>query len=253
MGTDDVLSLLDPLVTTDASLVVLDGVVDLVLRLAVEIGQLLVRKDAQRVELLFAVRADALDGLQVVSVLLGRLADALEIKRLLSLLDAAHGLLLHVLSLALVRHDGDFPLEVDAGLAQLDAAGVGAAFEGGELSVVELEVDDDLSVLAHGQLTGTFHGESRLVHRKATVVVLVVEVNHVDLDVAHVGDGDLFHRGFHGSGLQRTDRSEDERVVLGPCTGREVRFSEGVLRLGTVGQHHHDAVASTSNQQRDDQ
>ena len=254
LGTENVLSLLDPLVATDASFVVLDGVVDLVLRLAVETGQLLVGEDAQRVEFLFAVRTDALDGLQVIGVLLGRLTDALEIKRLLSLLDAVHRFLLFRLCFVLVRHDGDFPLEVHAGLAQLDAAGVGVAFVGGEFSVVELEVDDDLSVLSDGQLTGTFHGESRLVHREATVVVLVVEVEHVDLDIAHVGDGDLFHRGFHGSGLQRTDRSEDERVVLGPCTGREVRFSEGVLGLGTVRQHHQQTVASVApKQQRDDQ
>ena len=153
MGPDDVLSLLDPLVTTDASLVVLDGVVDVVLRFAVKVGQLLVREDAQCIELLFAVRSDALDGLQVVGVLLGRLADAVEVELLLSLLDAAHGLLLHVLSLSLVGHDGDFPLEVDAGLAQLEAAGVGAAFVGREFTVVELEVDDHLAVLAHGQLT----------------------------------------------------------------------------------------------------
>ena len=215
MGTDDVLRLLDPLVATDASLVVLDGVVDLVLRLAVEVGQLLVGEDAQRVELLFAVRADALDGLQVVGVLLGRLADAVEVEVLLSLLDAAHGLLLDVLSLALVGHDGDFPQEVHAGLAQLDATGVGATFVGRELTVVELEIDDHLTVLAHGQLTGAFHAEGRLVHREATVVLLVVEVKHVDPDVAHVGDGDFFHRGFHRTGLQRSDRSEDERIVLG--------------------------------------
>ena len=117
MGADDLLSLLDPLVATDTSFVVLDGVVHLVLRLAVEIGQLLVREDAQCVELLLAVRADALDDLQIVSVLLGRLADALEIKRLLSFLDATHGLLLHVLCLSLVGHDGDLPKEVHAGFA----------------------------------------------------------------------------------------------------------------------------------------
>ena len=215
MRTDDVLRLLDPLVATDASLVVLDGVVDVVLRLAVEVGQLLVGEDAQCVELLFAVRADALDGLQVVGVLLGRLTDAVEVEGLLSLLDTAHGLFLHVLSLAVVGHDGNFPKEVHAGLAQLDAAGVGAAFVGREFTVIELEIDDHLTVLAHRQLTGAFHAEGRLVHREATVVLFVVEVEHVDPDVTHVGDGDLFHRGFHGSGLQRTDRSEDERVVLG--------------------------------------
>ena len=179
----------------------LNGVVDFVFRLAVKVGQLLVGEDAQRVELLFAVRANALDGLQVVGILLGRLANAVEVEVLLSLLDTTHGLLLDVLCLALVGHDGDFPQEVHAGLAQLDATGVGAAFVGWEFTVVELEVDDHLTVLAHGQLTGAFHAEGRLVHREATVVVLVVEVEHVDLDVAHVRDGDLFHRGFHRAGL----------------------------------------------------
>ena len=179
----------------------LNGVVDLVLRLAVKTGQLLVGEDAQRVELLFAVRANALDGLQVVGVLLGRLADALEIKRLLSLLDAVHGLLLLGLSLAFVSHDSDLPKEVHTGLAQLDATCVGAAFVGRELTVVELEIDDHLTVLAHGQLSGAFHAEGRLVHGEATIVLFVVEVKHVDLDVAHVRDGDLFHRGFHRTGL----------------------------------------------------
>ena len=193
----------------------LNGVVDFVFRLAVKVGQLLVGEDAQRVELLFAVRANALDGLQVVGILLGRLANAVEVEVLLSLLDTTHGLLLDVLCLALVGHYGDFPQEVHAGFTQLDATGVGAAFVGRELTVVELEIDDHLTVLAHGQLTGAFHAEGRLVHREATVVVLVVEVEHVDPDVAHVRDGDLFHRGFHRTGLQRSDRSEDERVVLG--------------------------------------
>ena len=109
LRTDDVLSLLDPFIAADTSLVVLDGVVDFILRLAVKVGQLFVSEDAQCVELLFAVRANALDGLEVVSVLLGRLADALEIKRLLALLDAVHGALLLSLSLAFVSHDGDVP------------------------------------------------------------------------------------------------------------------------------------------------
>ena len=87
----------------------LDGIVDFVLGLAVKVGQLFIGEDAQCVELLFAVRANALDDLEVVSVLLGRLADALEIKRLLALLDTVHGALLLGLSLAFVSHDGDVP------------------------------------------------------------------------------------------------------------------------------------------------
>ena len=109
LRTDDVLSLLDPFIAADTSLVVLDGVVDFILGLAVKVGQLFVSEDAQCVELLFAVRANALDDLEVVSVLLGRLADALEIKRLLALLDTVHGALLLGLSLAFVSHDGDVP------------------------------------------------------------------------------------------------------------------------------------------------
>ena len=109
LRTDDVLSLLDPFIAADASLVVLDGVVDFILVLAVKVGQLFVGEDAQCVELLFAVRANALDGLEVVSVLLGRLADALEIKGLLALLDAVHGALLLSFSLAFVSHHGDVP------------------------------------------------------------------------------------------------------------------------------------------------
>ena len=109
LRTDDILSLLDPFIAADASLVVLDGVVDFILGRAVKVGQLFVGEDAQCVELLFAVRANALDGLEVVSVLLGRLADALEIKGLLALLDAVHGALLLSLSLAFVSHHGDVP------------------------------------------------------------------------------------------------------------------------------------------------
>ena len=229
----------------------LNGVVDLVLRLAVEVGQLGVGEDTQGVELLFAVGSDALDGLQVVGVLLGRLTDALEVKGLLSLLDAVHGLLLLRLRLVLVGHDGDFPQEVDAGLAQLDAARVGAAFVGGEFSVIELEVDDHFSVLTNSQDAGAFHAEGRLVHREATVVVLVVEVNHVDLDVAHVRDGDFFHRGFHRARLQRSNRSEDERIVLGTRTGNEVGFSRGVLGFWAVSQEDQQAVSP--KQQRNDE
>ena len=252
MGTDDVLCLFDPLVAADAALIVLNGVVDLVLRLAVEVGQLLVGEDAQRVELLFAVRADALDDLQVVGILLGRLADAVEVEVLLSLLDAAHRLLLFRFSLVLVGHDGDFPQEVHAGLAQLDATGVGAALVGGEFSVVELEVDDDFTVFSNSKHSAPFHAEGRFVHREATVVVLVVEVHHVDLDVAHVRDGDFLNGRFNGSGLEGADGSENERVVLCSCSCNEVGFCEGVLRLRAVGQHHEELV-TTKQQENGEQ
>ena len=172
----------------------LDGFVDLVFRLTVEVGQLRVGEDAQGVELLLAVGADALDRLEVVSVLLGRCTDAAEVEILLALLDAAHGLLLFGLGLLLVRHHGDLPEEVDAGLAQLDAGGVGSAFVGWEFAVVELEVDDHLTVLAHRQTARAFHAEGRLIHGEAPVIVLVVVVDHLHPDVAHPGDGDRLGR-----------------------------------------------------------
>ena len=193
LRSNDVLSLLDPFIAADTSFVVLDGVVDVVLGLAVKVGQLFVSEDAQCVELLFAVRANALDGLEVVSVLLGRLADALEIKRLLALLDAVHGALLRGLSLVFVSHDRDVPEEIHAGLAQLDASGVGATLVGWEFAVVELEVDDHLAVLTNRQSAGAFHAEGRFVHVEATVVVLIVVIDHLHADIAHVGDGNLLN------------------------------------------------------------
>ena len=252
MGTDDGLCLFDPLVATNTSLVVLNGVVHFVLRLAVKVGQLRIGEDAQGVEFLFAVGPDALDGLEVICILFGRLADKFEVKGLLSLLDAVHGLLLLRLRLVLVRHDGNFPLEVNAGLAQLDATGVGAALVGGEFSVVELEVDDDFTVFSNSKHSAPFHAEGRFVHREATVVVLVVEVHHVDLDVAHVRDGDFLNGRFNGSGLEGADGSENERVVLCSCSCNEVGFCEGVLRLRAVGQHHEELV-TTKQQENGEQ
>ena len=117
MSADDVLGLLDPLVSTNTTFVVLDGVVDVVFCLSIELSELCVGEDAQCVELFFAVGSNALDDLKVVGVLLGRLADALEVKRLLSLLDASHRVLLLRLSLVVVGHDGDVPKEVHACLA----------------------------------------------------------------------------------------------------------------------------------------
>ena len=172
----------------------LDGLVDLVFRLTVEVGQLRVGEDAQRVEFLLAVGANALDRLEVVGILLGRCTDAAEVERLLALLDAVHGLLLFGLGLLFVRHHGDLPEEVDAGLAQLDAGGVGSAFVGREFAVVELEVDDHLTVLAHRQTARAFHAEGRFVHREATVIALVVVVDHLDPNLAHPGDGDRLSR-----------------------------------------------------------
>ena len=171
-----------------------DGFVDLVFRLAVEGGQLCVREDAQRVEFLLAVWADALDRLEVVSVLLGRRTNALEVEILLALLDPAHGLLLFGLGLLLVRCDGDLPKEVHAGSAQLDAGRVRPAFVGWQFAVVELEVDDHLAVLAHRQTSRTLHAEGRFIHREAAVIALVVVVDHLHPDVAHPGDGDAFSR-----------------------------------------------------------
>ena len=127
----------------------LNSVVDFFFRITVEMCQLLVGEDAQSVEFLLAVRADALDDLEVVSVLLRRLTNTLEIEGLLSLLNSVDGALLFRLSLALISDDGDIPKEVDTGLAQLDSSGVSAAFVGGELSVVELEVHDHLAVFSN--------------------------------------------------------------------------------------------------------
>ena len=87
--------------------------------------------------------------MEVVSVLLRRLTDTLEIKRLLSLLNSVDGTLLFRLSLALISDDGDVPKEVDTGLTQLDSSGVRAAFVGRELSVVEFEVHDHLAVFSN--------------------------------------------------------------------------------------------------------
>ena len=193
LSTDDVLRLLDPFVSTDASLVVLDGIVDLVLGRSIEVGELCVREDAERVQLFFAVGADALDDLEVVSVLLGGLADAFEVKGFLSLLDARHRVLLFRLGLVVVGHDGDVPEEVHAGLAKFDASGVGAALERWEFAVVELEVDDHLTVFAHRQNSRSFHAEGRLVHVEATVVAVVVVIDHLHADFTHVSNGDLFH------------------------------------------------------------
>ena len=231
----------------------LNGIIDLILGLAVKVGQLFVGEDAQCVELLFAVRADALDGLEVVGVLLGRLADALEIKRLLALLDAVHGALLLGLSLAFVSHDGDVPEEVHAGFAQLDASGVGATFVGWEFAVVELEVDDHLSIFANRQDSGAFHAEGRFVHVEATVVALIVVIDHLHADISHVGDGDFFNRRFGGSGLQGPNWSKDERVVLCSCTCHEVRLCERVLGFGAVGQHDQELVPTKQQQDGEDQ
>ena len=212
-----------------------------------------VGEDAQGVELLFAVRANALDGLEVVGVLLGRLANALEIKRLLALLDAVHGALLLSLSLAFVSHDGDVPEEVHAGLAQLDAGGVGATLVGWEFAVVELEVDDHLSIFANGQDSGAFHAEGRFIHVEATVVALIVVIDHLHADISHVGDGDFFNRRFSGSGLQGPNWSKDERVVLCSCTCHEVRLCERVLGFGAVGQHDQELVPTKQQQDGEDQ
>ena len=172
----------------------LDGFVDFVFRLTVEVGQLCVGEDAQGVEFLLAVRADALDRLKVVSVLLGRRANAVEVEVLLSLLDALHRVLLDRFCLLFVCNNGDLPKEVHAGPAQLDARRVGPAFIGWEFAVVELEVEDHLTVFAHRQTTRAFRAEDGFIHRETTVVGLVVVVDHLHPDVAHAGDGDRLRR-----------------------------------------------------------
>ena len=153
--------------------------------------------------------------MKVVSILLGRLADAGEIKRLLPLLDTIHGLLFSDfarLSSAMMLTSQK---EVHACLAQLDASGVGAALVGREFSVVELEIDDNFPVLANGQLTGAFHAERRLVHCEASVVLFVVVVEHIDADVAHVRDGDL-PPWIRRTGLQRSDRRTNGSLLGSP-------------------------------------
>ena len=108
-GFDHATGLLDPFVTMDAAWVVLNRCIDILFRITVELGQLCEGEDAQCVELLFTVWADAFDGLEVIFVFLGGGSNAVEIDVLLSLLDAIDGLLLLRFSLDFIRFDGDVP------------------------------------------------------------------------------------------------------------------------------------------------
>ena len=48
--------------------------------------------------------------------------------------------------------------------------------------------------------------------------------------------------------MERPNRGENERVLFGTGTGREVGLSEGVLGLGAVGEHHDPAIAAHQQQ-----
>ena len=252
-GFDLSTGLLDPFVTMNSTRVVFNRFIDAVFRISVELRQLCKGEDAQSVEFLFTVWADALDGLEVVLVLLGGGSNAVEIDVLLSLLDAVDGLLLLRFSLDFIRFDGDAPKEVHTCLPKFETALIGATFVGGECSIIELEVDDDLSILANGEFPGAFFCEGSFKHLESGVVLEFVVVLHFDLDVAHAGDGDFFNARMHTSGLDVFKRCEDERIVFRTCTTDERRFCAGVFRLWTIRKEHKNLFLTKEHHNKQNQ
>ena len=191
-GFDLSTGLLDPFVTVNAPRVVLNRFIDVVFSFTVELRQLCEGEDAQCVELLFTVRSNAFDGLEVVLVLLGGGSNAVEINVLLSLLDAVDGLLLLRFSLDFIRFNSDAPQEVHTCLSKFETTLVGAALIGWEGTVIELEVEDNLSILANSEYPGAFFCERSFKHLESSVVIEFVVVLHFDLEVTHVCNGDFF-------------------------------------------------------------
>ena len=243
-GFDLSTGLLHPFVTVNSTGVMLNRFIDAVFRSTVELGQLCEGEDAQCVELLFTVWTDALDGLEVILVLLGGGTDTVEIDVLLSFLDAVDGLLLLRFSLDFIRFDGDAPKEIHTCLSKFETTLIGAAFIGWECTVIELEVDDDLSIFTNGELPSAFFCEGTFKHLESSVVLKFVVVLHFDLDVAHTGDGDFFNTRMNTSRLDVLKRGEDERIVFRACTGNERRFCGGVLGLWAICEHHQNLVAA---------
>ena len=230
----------------------LNRFIDAVFRSTVELGQLCEGEDAQCVELLFTVWADALDRLEVVLVLLGGGTDAVEIDVLLSLLDAVHGLLLLRFTLDFIRFDCDAPKEVHTCLSKFETTLIGAAFIGWECTVIELEVDDNLSILTNGEFPSAFFCEGTFKHLESSVVLEFVVVLHFDLDVTHVSDGNFFNTRMNTSGLDVLKRGEDERIVFRTCTGDELRFCGGVLGLWAICEHHQDLITAKEERNKQD-
>ena len=191
-GFNHATGLLNPLVSMNSTRVVLNRFIDVVFRITVELGQLCEGEDAQCVELLFTVRSNALDGLEIVFVLLSGGSNAVEINVLLSLLDAVDGLLLLGFCLDFIRFDGDAPKEVHAGLSKLETTLVGATFIGWEIAVIELEVDDNLSILTNGEGPCALFREGSFKHLESGVVFKIIMILHIDLEVTHVCNGDFF-------------------------------------------------------------
>ena len=252
-GFDLSTGLLHPFVTVNSTRVVLNRFIDAVFRISVELGQLCKGEDAQCVELLFTVWADALDGLEVVLVLLGGGTDAVEIDVLLSLLDAVDGLLLLRFSLDFIRFDGDAPKEVHTCLSKFKTTLICAAFIGWECTIIELEVDDNLSILTNGECPSAFFCEGTFKHLESSVVLKFVVVLHFDLNIAHVSDGDFFNTRMNTSGLDVLKRGEDERIVLSTCTGDERRFCAGILGLWAICEHHQNLVAAKEERNKQDE
>ena len=171
----------------------LNGFIDPVFCITIESGELCKGEDAQCVELLCAVWADTLDGLEVILVLLGGGADAVEIDVLLSLLDAVNGFLLLRFSLDFIGLDGDAPKEVHTCLSKFETALICAAFISWECPIIELEVEYNLSILANSEFPSAFFCEGTFKHLESSVVLEFVVVLHFDLDVTHVSDGNFFN------------------------------------------------------------
>ena len=210
--------LLDPFVSLNSARIVFNGFIDIVLCSLVKVRQLSVGKDSKSVEFLFAVRTYTLDGLEVVCIFLRSLTNHVEIKGFLTLFNAIHGFLLLRFCLDFIRLNGHVPQEVDTGLSKLDTCLIGSAFVSWHLAVIELEVQNNFSILTYCKNASSFHAECRFKHLETTVIVFIVEVNHVNLNVTHVGDRNDLHTGIHRTGLKRSKRCENERVILRTCS-----------------------------------
>ena len=252
-GFNHATGLLNPLVSMNSTRVVFNRFIDVVFRITVELGQLCEGEDAQCVEFLFTVRSNALDGLEVVLLLLGGGSNAVEINVLLSLLDAVDGLLLLGFSLDFICFDGDAPKEVHAGLSKFETTLVGATFIGWVIAVIELEVDDNLSILTNGEFPSAFFCEGSFKHLESSVVVEFVVVLHFDPDVTHAGDGDFFHTRMNGSRFDVLKRGENERIVLSTCACDECRFCAGVFGFWTICKEHKNLILTEEQNNKQNQ
>ena len=116
--------------------------------------------------------------------------------------------------LAQVLLHSDRPREVNTCTSEFQQTVVFSTFESWRVeTVIEFHVDDDFSILANADDSSTSIAEFGFIHAELISIRFLIQVNHIDLNIRHLIDGDDFNTACRFTRLKTGNWLQNKRIV----------------------------------------